>query len=90
MVSEGSELEVGPAAEEVELPDLRELLGQSGATQPRRTRLFRLGWLWLLVEAIRGRALPLPRRLVPEPWPEVPQQLESLLPLHKRLSYAYM
>ena len=35
-------------------------------------------------------ARALPRRLVPEPWPEVPPPLRSLLPLHKRVSYAYL
>ncbi len=90
MISVGSDLEVGAAADGVELPDLRDLLGIGAATQPRRTRLFRLGWLWLLVQAVRGRALPLPTRLVPEAWPEIPQVLEAIVPLHKRLSYAYM
>ncbi|HSH78517.1 MAG TPA: hypothetical protein VLA19_08300, partial [Herpetosiphonaceae bacterium] len=69
---------------------LRPILDLGAATKPRRTRLFRLGWLWVLVEAIRGRALPLPTRLIPEPWPEVPQQLMLGIALHKRLSYAYM
>jgi hypothetical protein len=29
----------------------------------------------------------LPQRLVPEPWPEVPQRLETLLPHQKAVSY---
>lgn len=90
VISVGSELEVGPAPEAVALPDLRPLLGVGAATPPRRMRLFRLGWLWVLVQAIRGRPVPLPTRLVPEPWPDIPQPLVSILPLHKRLSYAYM
>lgn len=90
MISVGSDLELGPAAEAADLPDLRAMVDVRRPTQPRRIRLFRLGWLWLLVRAIRGRTLPLPTRLVPEPWPEVPPPLISLLPLHKRLSYAYM
>ena len=89
VISVGSELEVGPPPDAVDLPDLRALLGRR-AEQPRPTRLFRLGWLWVLVQAIQGRALPLPTRLVPEPWPESPEQLDLPVPLHKRLSYAYM
>ena len=90
VVSVGTDLEVGPTPEAVDLPDLRSILGVGTATQPRRTRLFRLGWLWLLVQAIRGRPTPLPTRLVPEPWPDIPQQLMSGIQLHKRLAYAYM
>ncbi len=90
VISVGSELEVGAEDDAVELPDLSTLLGVGAPTKPRRTRLFRLGWLWLLVQGLRGRALPLPTRLVPEPWPDIPQQLIVSLSLHKRLSYAYM
>ena len=90
VISVGSELELGPAPDAGALPDLRPLLGSGAPTQPRRTRLFRLGWLWVLVQAIRGRAVPLPMRLVPEPWPEIPQHLMPSIQLHKRLSYAYM
>ncbi len=74
----------------MEVPDLRELLGIGAPTRPRRLRLFRLGWLWLLVQGLQGRVLAQPRRLVPEPWPDIPEQLVSVLPLHRRLSYAYM
>ncbi len=90
VISVGSDLEVGPAPDAPELPDLRPILELGAATQPRRTRLFRLGWLWVLVQAIRGRRLPVPTRLVPEPWPDIPQPLAPALQLHKRLSYAYM
>ncbi len=90
VISVGSEVEVGPGLDASGVPDLRELLGVGQASAPRRTRLFRLGWLWLLVQGLRGCALPLPARLVPEPWPDIPQQLVSVLKLHKRLSYAYM
>ena len=72
MVSVGSDLEVGPPPESPELPDLRPLLGLPGAGQPRRMRLFRLGWRWVLVCQISARPLPLPWRLVPEPWPDIP------------------
>ena len=58
------------------------------ATRPRHMRLFRLGWLWLQVRQITAQALPLPQRLVPEPWPEVPQRLEVLLPQQQAVSYA--
>lgn len=75
MVSIGSDLEVGPSPTMPELPNLHPILGMAAArTRPRRTRLFRLGWLWLLVQLITSQPLPLPQRLVPEPWPEVPQQ----------------
>ncbi len=88
MVSIGSDLEVGLAEAAMDLPDLRVILAGSAAqTQPRRTRLVRLGWLGLLVRLITTQPLPLPQRLVPEPWPEVPQRLELLLPHQKALSY---
>ncbi|MCA1599461.1 MAG: transposase [Chloroflexi bacterium] len=101
VVSVGSELEVGGAREgepravvereaEVAMPDVRALLGLGAPSQPRRLRLFRLGWLWLLVQGLKGQALALPQCLKPEPWPDIPQPLGALLPLHKRLSYAYM
>ncbi len=83
-------MEVGPPPDAVALPDLRPLLGSGAPTQQRCTWLFRLGWLGLLVRAIKGAALPLPTRLVPEPWPDIPQQLMLRIPLHKRLSYAYI
>jgi hypothetical protein len=68
MVSIGSDLEVGPLPS---LPNLHPSLSTL-PTPPRRIRLFRLGWLWLLVQLITAQALPLPQRLVPEPWPDVP------------------
>jgi len=73
VVSVGSEVEGSPAAVSPALPALpdlaaiRELLAVG--RRPRRIRLFRLGWLWLLVQAITAQPLPLPQRLVPEPWP---------------------
>jgi hypothetical protein len=87
MVSSGTSVEGEPSGAPVDLPDLSGLL-ERRATRPRRTRLFRLGWLWLLVRQITAQALPLPQRLVPEPWPEVPQRLEVLLPQQQALSYA--
>jgi hypothetical protein len=90
MITIGSDLEVGPSDELPDLPDLRPILGLAGARRPRRMRLFRLGQLWLLVQLREGHALPLPRRLVPEPWPAIPERLE-LVGLHqKALAYAYM
>lgn len=90
MITIGSDLEVGPSAALPDLPDLRSLLGLEGTRRPRRTRLFRLGWLWLLVQLIQGQDVPLPRRLVPEPWPDIPERLD-LVGLHqKALAYAYM
>ena len=101
VVCVGSELDGGTGSErdalqrtggsaELELPKLQALLGTRAPMQPRRMRLFRLGWLWLLVQGLRGQTLAQPRRLEPEPWPEVPEQLVSVLPLQRRLSYAYM
>jgi hypothetical protein len=90
MITIGSDLEVGPSDELPALPDLRPILGLAGARRPRRMRLFRLGQLWLVVQLMQGHALPLPRRLVPEPWPAIPERLE-LVGLHqKALAYAYM
>src|SRR5947209_4840501 len=57
-------------------------LGRRAPTQARRTRVFRLGWLWLLVQALKGGAVPQPRHLVPEPWPDIPEQLLCTIPLH--------
>ncbi len=74
MVSLGSDLEVGPTPNPPYLPDLHSILTMLPTpTRPRRARLFRLGWLWLLVQLITAQPLPLPRRLVPEPWPDVPK-----------------
>jgi hypothetical protein len=74
MMSVGSALEVGPLPEPPELPDLRPLLGPIVTTpgHRRRLRLLRLGWLWCLVCQITTGGFPMPQRLVPEPWPELP------------------
>jgi hypothetical protein len=90
MITIGSDLELGPREDVPDLPDLRPILGLNGTRRPRRTRLFRLGWLWLLVQLIHGQPLPLPRRLVPEPWPVIPERLEPVLIHQKALCYAYM
>jgi hypothetical protein len=76
-VSVGSDLELGPTDTVHALPDLRPLLGTSPV---RRIRLFRLGRLWLLVTALTIQILPLPTRLVPEPWPAPPRQSNQSLP----------
>jgi hypothetical protein len=74
MVSVGTDLEVGPAPDTQDIPDLRDILGlMTEQARHRRHRLFRLGWLWLLVQLVTNHPLPLPRRLIPEPWPYVPQ-----------------
>lgn len=90
MLTLGSDLELGPSDDYPELPDLTPILGVRAPQRPRTLRLFRLGWLWLLVQLIQGQPLPVPRRLVPEPWPDIPERLN--LPVHhqKALSYAYM
>jgi hypothetical protein len=71
-ISVGSDREVGPPRAGADLPDLSPLLDLPAAGKPRRTRLFRLGWLWVLVCQITARPLPRPWRLVPEPWPNSP------------------
>lgn len=89
MVTLGSQLETGPTDENPDLPDLRVLLAatlQPG--QRRRTRLFRLGRLWLLVQMVTAQPLPLPRQLVPEPWPEVPEEWNAFLHHQQSLSNA--
>jgi len=74
MVSLGSDLELGPTSELPELPNLHLILETPAPDRrPRRTRLFRLGWLWLTVQLITSQPLPLPQRLIPEPWPEAPE-----------------
>jgi Transposase DDE domain len=90
MITIGSDLELGPSDDWPDLPDLRELLGLNGPRRARRTRLFRLGWLWLLVQLIQGQPMPLPRRLIPEPWPDIPEHLEPSVQHRKALCYAYM
>jgi hypothetical protein len=72
LVSVGSDREGGPPPESPERPDLRPLWGLPGAGQPRRMRLLRRGWLWGLGCPMTARPLPLPWRLVPEPWPDIP------------------
>jgi hypothetical protein len=86
LVSVGSGLEAGAPLADGALPDLQAIVG-TVVTRPRRTRLVRLGWLWVLVRQITAQPLPLPQRLVPEPWPDVPQRLEVFLPQQHALSY---
>jgi len=90
MITIGSDLEVGPCDRLPDLPDLRPILGLVGPRRPRQMRLFRLGQLWLLVQFIQGQALPLPRRLIPEPWPDIPERLELVVLHQKALAYPYM
>ncbi len=90
VITLGSELEVGPSDTWPELPDLRPILGVTGTRRPRQMRLFRLGWLWLLVQLIQGQPLPLPQRLVPEAWPDIPERLDLPVPQQKALAYAFM
>ena len=90
-VSVGSALEDGSAArglDGMDLVPLLALLPPRQARRPRRLRLLRLGWLWVLVQMITTHQLPLPQGLVPDPWPDVPQRLEVLLPQQQALSYA--
>jgi hypothetical protein len=90
MVTSGSDLELGPSESTADLPDLSLILGVRAAQRPRALRLFRLGWLWLLVQLIQGQVPPIPRRLVPEPWPDIPERLEPSIQHQKALCYACM
>jgi hypothetical protein len=90
MVTAGSALEDGPSAAAPDLPDLTSILGIRPPQRPRSIRLLRLGWLWLLAQAFRGQPIPLPTRLVPEPWPAIPERWEIVMPHMKALSYATM
>jgi len=90
VMSVGSDLELEPLPDQPELLNLRPLLGLTTTRRPRRIRLFRLGWLWLLVQLITAQPVPLPRRLAPEPWPDIPERLELAIPQQKALAYAYM
>ena len=90
MITLGSDLELGRSEDWPELPELRALLGLERTRRPRRLRLFRLGWLWLLVQLMQQQPVPLPRRLVPEHWPDIPERLDSCIHHQKALAYAYM
>ena len=87
MGSLGSELQLAPTADTQGLPDFTILHPATTAGRPRRTRLFRLGWLWLLVQLISAQPLPLLRQLIPEPWPEVPQEWNTFLTHQEALSH---
>lgn len=79
MVTVGTELDVS-AVEDSALPDLRALLAPRRAGVRRVLRLFRLGWIGLLVQVLRRRPIPLPRQLVPESWPRGPAIQTAPLP----------
>jgi Transposase DDE domain len=90
LVSVGSSLEDGSPEdrlEEVEVGTVLPLVGLRRPGRARRTRLLRLGWLWVLVRLSEAQPLPQPRCLVPDPWPEVPQRLDVLLPHQQAPSY---
>jgi hypothetical protein len=89
MTSVGSDQEDRPPTLADALPDFRRLLGVAG-TPPRRLRLVRLGWLWLLVQAIHGHPIPLPQRLMPEPWPAIPKRISECLWHQSTMGYAWM
>jgi hypothetical protein len=73
MVASASDLEL-PALDNAQpLPALQPLLLKPAKSKPYRLlRLFRLGWLWLLARLINQFPLPLPKRLISEPWPSLP------------------
>lgn len=69
MLSVGSELD--EVLCDTAVPDLYGLLQQSARTpRQRQVRVVRLGLLWLLVSLLHGKRVPLPRRLIFEPWPQ--------------------
>jgi hypothetical protein len=69
VVSIGGDCEITASAELPHLSRPRQPDKPAQPAQPRRTRIFRQGVIRLLVLSITGHVLPLPRRLVPEPWP---------------------
>jgi hypothetical protein len=77
MISVGGALEACPSPDAAELPALQPLLEAIVATpgHPRRLRVLRLGWLWCLVGQLTTGGLPMPQRLRPEPWPELPAEV---------------
>ena len=89
MVSVGGALEVSPPSDAAALPALQPLLGDIVATpcRPRRLRLLRLGWLGCLVCQITTGGLPMPQRLRPEPWPELPAGVLAVAFYQNTLEY---
>jgi hypothetical protein len=73
MLSVGSDVE--DELHTANAPELGSLLPLSRANQQRHVRVLRLGLLWLMVQLLDGRSLPLPRQLLPEPWPSLPLDL---------------
>jgi hypothetical protein len=81
MLSVGGELEDSLLG--LELPELSGLLLTARAGRRRAVRLLRLALIWLTVCLLQGRPVPMPGRLVPEPWPSrfEPPHLPPLLEL---------
>jgi|GEM_PF-6692700 len=80
-VTLGSQVENGPSPEWLNLRDLRPLLGGVIAgVRRRRTRLVRLGWLWLIAQLSKIYPPPLPRQRISEPWPGPPEGRWPLAP----------
>jgi hypothetical protein len=79
MLSVGSEIEQG--SPEAACPSATVLVGLASppgtSGRPRQVRLFRLGLMAVLVSLLHGERLPLPRRLVPLPWPRGPDRSEA-------------
>ena len=81
-VAVASDLECETSLQAPDQPDWHTLLDLAATLSPARSdqparrirpiRLLRLGRLWLLVQAIAHRPLPLPTTLLPEPWPAPP------------------
>lgn len=69
VVSIGGDCEITASAELPHLTRPRQPGNPARSTQPRRTRIFRQGVIRLLLLSITGHVLPMPKRLVPEPWP---------------------
>ena len=68
MVAIASDLELAAQDLSQMYLELQPLLAPRSRNR-RSIRLFRLGWLWLLARLINQLTLPLPTKLVPEPWP---------------------
>ena len=56
---------------------------------PRRLSCLQRGRLLLVAALFKAEVLPV-GRLVPEPWPEIPERLAVTVPHQKALAYAYM
>ena len=74
-------ISVGSAVEDAALDGGSDLPALTGLWESGRRvlRLLRLGWLWLHAQQVNGQPLPLPERLIPDPWP-LPRAIGGAVP----------